>query len=67
MDKVSRKIQSAMARLLRNNGWVVFYLPEERRECAEGQCWLKVYNDPELRQSYLFDPDTPTIWNEKLG
>ena len=30
-----------MARFLRNRGWVVFYLPEESRECKD-VCWMKL-------------------------
>ena len=33
-----------VARFLQQRGWVVFYLPEEQRLCAEdGVCWLSVY------------------------
>ena len=32
------------ARFLRKRDWVVFYLPEESRECKKDMCWLKLYN-----------------------
>jgi len=38
------------ARFLRRCGWVVFYLPEDQRECKEGSCWLKLYSS-ELAQA----------------
>ncbi len=33
-----------VARFLRNRGWVVFYLPEDQRECNHDRdiCWLKL-------------------------
>ena len=31
-----------MARYLRNNNWVAFYLDPRSREC-DGVCWLKLY------------------------
>jgi hypothetical protein len=70
LHTVAMKAQCVVARWLRKNGWVVFYLPEEKRFCKRDPsmetCWMYLYNHPELRQSYLFDPDAPTIWNEKL-
>jgi len=30
------------ARFLERRGWVVFYLPEESRECKD-MCWLELY------------------------
>jgi len=30
-----------VARFLRRRGWVVFYLPEENRECKD-MCWMKL-------------------------
>lgn len=30
-----------MSRFLRTRGWVVFYLPEESRECKD-MCWMKL-------------------------
>lgn len=35
----------AMANFLRRRDWVVFYLPEESRECVRGSCWLRLYRD----------------------
>lgn len=32
----------AMAKFLRRRGWVVFYLPEDQRECKRGSCWLRL-------------------------
>jgi len=34
-----------MMRYLRKRGWVVFYLPKENRECTDGLCWLKLYQE----------------------
>ena len=32
-----------MANFLRKRGWVAFYLEEEARNCNNGICWLKLY------------------------
>lgn len=35
-----------MAYWLRRQGWVVFYLEEQHRDC-NGFCWLKLYRESE--------------------
>jgi len=42
--------QRIAARFLRRHGWVVFYLPEDQRECKKDCCWLKLYGS-ELAQA----------------
>jgi len=49
IDRIECWIRNALtfhhrvfARFLRNRSWVVFYLPEEQRECKDGACWMKM-------------------------
>ena len=34
-----------MAHYLRKNNWVAFYLDPRIRECDDGVCWLKLYEN----------------------
>jgi len=36
-----------MMRYLRKRNWVVFYLEPKHRTCADGTCWLKLYEAEE--------------------
>jgi len=38
------------ARFLRRREWVVFYLPEDQRECKD-MCWLKLYGEEQAQTS----------------
>ena len=47
---MSKRIQQWMMRYLRDRGWVVFWLDEEARKCAGGNCWLKLWQEEEYRR-----------------
>ena len=51
MNKVLLSVKQRMARYLRNQGWVVFYLEPEHRKCDEVCCWLKLYEETEAREA----------------
>lgn len=38
-----------MMRYLKKRGWVVFYLEERDRTCNDGTCWLKLYQEGEIK------------------
>ena len=44
MMKIKIIVLRLMARYLRNNNWVAFYLDPRIREC-DGVCWLKLYEN----------------------
>ena len=45
MMKIKRIMLRLMARYLRNNNWVAFYLDPRSRQCGGGVCWLKLYEN----------------------
>jgi len=49
MSRILLWVEQRMSIYLKRRGWVVFYLEERSRHCADGTCWLTLYQSEEKR------------------
>lgn len=40
-----------MANFLKKRGWVCFYLETQARKCGQDVCWLKLYEEENIRKN----------------